>query len=74
VIVRGETGFVCQSYEEMAAMIPAALKLNRQTCREYVQNKFSLNQMVSNYEAVYEQILKNRINLNGYIHTAQIRL
>ncbi|MEA5502658.1 glycosyltransferase family 4 protein [Halotia wernerae UHCC 0503] len=74
VIIHGKTGFICQSYEEMAEMIPAALELNRQTCREYVENKFSVNQMVSDYEAVYEQIIKSRINLNGYIHAAKIRL
>ncbi|MFN6568684.1 glycosyltransferase family 4 protein [Dendronalium sp. ChiSLP03b] len=74
VLVHGETGFVCQSYEEIAAMISPALELNRQTCREYVQNKFSVSQMVSDYEAVYEQIIKNRINLNGYIHAAKIQL
>lgn len=74
VIVHGTTGFICQSYQEMAAMIPAALELNRETCRDYVQNKFSVSQMVNHYEAVYEQIIKNRFNLNGYIHAANIRL
>ncbi len=74
VIVHGKTGFICQSYAEMAAMIPAALELNRQTCRAYVENKFSVDQMVSDYEAVYEQIIKSRIDLNGYIHAAKIRV
>lgn len=74
VIDHGKTGFVCQSHEEMAAMIPAALELNRRTCREYVKNKFSVNQMVNDYEAVYQKILDNRINLNGYLHAAKIRL
>ncbi|BAY18461.1 putative glycosyl transferase [Anabaenopsis circularis NIES-21] len=73
VIVQGQTGFICQNYEEMAAMIPAALKLNRHTCREHVKNKFSVTQMVDGYEAVYKQIIKNRINLNGYIHAAKVR-
>ncbi|MBH8550995.1 glycosyltransferase family 4 protein [Nostocaceae cyanobacterium CENA357] len=73
VIAHGKTGLICQSYAEMAAMIPAALELNRQTCREYVENKFSVNQMVSDYEAVYERLIKSRIDLNGYIHAAKIR-
>ncbi len=72
VIAHGETGFVCQSYEEMQAMIPRALELNRQTCREYVKNNFSVVQMVNGYEAVYGQIIKDRIKSNGRIHAAKI--
>ncbi|MBD6614498.1 glycosyltransferase family 4 protein [Komarekiella sp. 'clone 1'] len=73
VIAHGKTGFVCQSYEEMAAMIPLALKLNRQTCREYVESNFSVSQMVNGYEAVYRQIIKDRIKSNGRIHAAKIQ-
>jgi glycosyltransferase involved in cell wall biosynthesis len=73
VIADGETGFVCQNYDQMAEMIPQALKLNRQTCREYVENKFSVAQMVNGYEAIYEQIIKDRIDLNGRIHAAKIQ-
>ena len=71
VIAHGETGFVCHSYEEMAAMIPAALELNRQTCREHVENNFSVAHMVDGYEAAYQQLLESRINMNGRIHTPQ---
>jgi glycosyltransferase involved in cell wall biosynthesis len=60
VIANGETGYVCQSYDEMAAMIPKALKLNRQKCREHVENKFSVTQMVNGYEAVYEKLVGDR--------------
>ncbi|MGH8000398.1 MAG: glycosyltransferase family 4 protein [Brasilonema sp.] len=74
VIDHGVSGFVCQSYDEMAAMIPVALELNRQTCREQVDTKFSVRQMVDGYEAVYAKIIKDRINLNGRIHAAKIKL
>ncbi|MBW4615557.1 MAG: glycosyltransferase family 4 protein [Desmonostoc vinosum HA7617-LM4] len=73
VIDHGVCGFVCHSYEEMAAMIPLALKLNRQTCREYVENKFSVNQMVNSYEDIYRQIIQERIKSNGRIHAAKIQ-
>lgn len=73
VIAHGVSGFVCQSFDEMAAMIPAALELNRQTCREYIENKFSVIQMVDGYEAVYGKIIKDRINSNGRIHAARIQ-
>ena len=73
VIAHGKTGFICNSHAEMAAMIPAALELNRQTCRKYVENKFSVSQMVNGYEAVYRQIIKDRIKSNGRIHAANIQ-
>ncbi len=72
VIAHGETGFVCQNYEEMAEMIPQALKLNRYACRKHVENKFSVAQMVDGYEAIYQQIIKDRIDLNGRIHATKI--
>ncbi|MEH2173392.1 glycosyltransferase family 4 protein [Nostoc sp.] len=73
VIAHGKTGFICNSYAEMAAMIPLALELNRQTCRKYVDNNFSVSQMVNGYEAVYRQIIKDRIESNGRIHAANIQ-
>lgn len=74
VITHGKTGFVCQNYEEMAAMIPAALELNRQTCREDVENRFSVTKMVDGYEAVYEKIIKDRSHKNESINALKISL
>jgi glycosyltransferase involved in cell wall biosynthesis len=65
VIANGKTGFVCQSWEEMAAKIPAALSLDRQTCRDEVESRFSIAQMVDGYEAAYREILEGRFSLNG---------
>lgn len=68
VVIHGETGFMCRDYEEMASMIPEALKLNRQACREHVEKKFSVSRMVNNYEAVYEQIINSRME-NTWLQT-----
>jgi glycosyltransferase involved in cell wall biosynthesis len=68
VIAHGKTGFVCQSYAQMAAMIPAALELSRQTCRDHVANHFSVSQMVDGYEAAYRQLIENLVTRNGRIH------
>ncbi|MEA5569965.1 glycosyltransferase family 4 protein [Calothrix sp. UHCC 0171] len=72
VIAHGETGFVCQNYEEMAAMIPQALELNRHQCRQHVEDNFSVAQMVNGYEQVYQQIIQQRISQNGHLHAAKI--
>jgi glycosyltransferase involved in cell wall biosynthesis len=74
VIAHGKTGFVCQSYEEMADMIPSTLELSRQTCREHVENNFTITQMVDGYEAVYEQVLQDRRQKNGLIHALKTSL
>jgi glycosyltransferase involved in cell wall biosynthesis len=69
VIANGETGFVCQSYDEMAKMIPKALELSRQKCREHVETKFSVSKMVDGYEAVYEKIAGER-NFRTWLNSA----
>lgn len=65
VIAHGKSGFVCQTLEEMAFMIPAALKLNRQACREHVLKNFSVARMVDAYEAAYRQVLAGHASMNG---------
>lgn len=57
VIAHGKTGFICHTLEEMSQFIPDAMKLNRQTCRDYVLSHFSVNTMVTEYERAYEMVL-----------------
>ncbi|MGD1871864.1 MAG: glycosyltransferase family 4 protein [Mastigocoleus sp.] len=73
VIEHGLTGFVCHSYEEMAQMIPKALELSRQKCRKYVEDTFSVSRMVDGYEAVYRNLIVQRLESNGYLHAAKIK-
>ncbi|MEM7727405.1 MAG: glycosyltransferase family 4 protein [Cyanobacteria bacterium P01_A01_bin.45] len=61
VIAHGKTGFICQSYDEMAQMIPGALKLSREDCRKHVENNFTITQMVDAYEAAYKKVTHNRM-------------
>ncbi|MEO1372861.1 MAG: glycosyltransferase family 4 protein [Cyanobacteria bacterium J06635_10] len=72
VVNHGVTGFVAQSYEQMASMIPEALKLSRYSCRKYVEERFTVSKMVDGYEALYRKILEDRIQKNGFIHSAKI--
>ncbi len=74
VIAHGVTGFVCKSAEEIAAMIPATLELDRRKVREYVENNFTVTQMVNGYEAVYEKIIMGSSQNNGRIHTKKTAL
>ncbi|BAY13320.1 glycosyltransferase family 4 protein [Calothrix sp. NIES-2098] len=58
VIAHGKTGFVCHSLEKMIEVIPEAMKLDRQTCREYVVSRFSVKSMTDEYERAYNMVLK----------------
>lgn len=57
VIAHGKTGFVCHSLEKMIEAIPAAIKLDRQTCRDYVVNYFSVQAMTDEYEKAFQMVL-----------------
>ncbi|MCX7592839.1 MAG: glycosyltransferase family 4 protein [Fischerella sp.] len=61
VIAHGKTGFVCHSLEQMIEVIPDATKLDRQTCREYVVSRFSVETMTDEYEKVYEMVLNSQL-------------
>lgn len=57
VIAHQKTGFVCHTLEEMIEAVPEAMKLSRQTCRDYVIERFSVNSMVDEYERAYQMVL-----------------
>lgn len=57
VIADGKTGFVCRSLERMIEVVPDAMKLNRHTCREYVQSRFSISAMANEYERAFHMVL-----------------
>jgi glycosyltransferase involved in cell wall biosynthesis len=60
VIAHGKTGFVCNSLETMIEAVPEAMKLDRQTCRDYVLSRFSVQTMVDEYEWAYQKVFTFR--------------
>jgi glycosyltransferase involved in cell wall biosynthesis len=56
VIAHGKTGFVCDTLEQMIEAVPEAMKLDRQTCRDYVLSRFSVQTMVDEYEWAYQKV------------------
>ena len=73
VIAHGKTGFLCSNVEECVSAIAKVADLDRYTCREYVQNRFSLQAMTGGYEEVYRQILQERFAKNGH-HRGKVGL
>ncbi|MDE3156918.1 MAG: glycosyltransferase [Acidobacteriota bacterium] len=56
-IVDGQTGFVCDSADEMVARIADLPSLDRSACRADAERRFTDEAIVSAYEAVYEELI-----------------
>lgn len=57
VIAHEKTGFVCHSIEKMVEAVPLVSQLDRQTCRDYVVNNFSVESMTDQYLRAFEMAL-----------------
>ncbi len=56
VIKDGRTGFLVNTVTEAVEALPRLCKIDRTTCREHVQQRFSIDSMVDAYERVYHKI------------------
>jgi len=59
VVKDRETGFVVKNIEEMINAIRSIEKISRKKCREWVEEKFTCQRMVTDYEKIYYEILKS---------------
>lgn len=57
VIKHGSTGYVVHNVDEMTAAVSRIDRIDRRECRRHVLKYFSVEQMVDNYELVYDAIL-----------------
>lgn len=58
VVKDGKTGFVVENISEAVKALKKIDQIDRKSCREWVQEKFSTEVMVSNYEKAYYDIIK----------------
>lgn len=56
VVDFGITGFYAESEDELAALVPRALSLDRRVVRAHAKNRFSLDRLVSDHLAVYRRL------------------
>jgi len=56
VIKDGKTGFVVKNIEEMIEAIKKIDKIKREDCRTWVEENFTIERMVNDYEKIYYQI------------------
>jgi glycosyltransferase involved in cell wall biosynthesis len=57
VIEDGRTGIIVEDHTQMAAVIGQADKIDPLECRRYVEERFSKERMVADYEAAYDKTL-----------------
>ncbi|MBD2163290.1 glycosyltransferase family 4 protein [Calothrix membranacea FACHB-236] len=69
IIDHGKTGFLCENIEEFVKAIDKVTDIDRQACRQHVENHFSLQTMTDSYEEVYRQILQKRFAQNGHLRS-----
>ncbi len=61
VIKDGKTGFLCETVDECVAALARIAEIDRAVCRQHVIETFSVEQMADGYEAVYRQLLGERV-------------
>lgn len=60
VVKDGETGYLAVEEDAMVEALHAIEKIDRRRCREWVQENFSIERMVEEYEKLYQQALGGR--------------
>jgi glycosyltransferase involved in cell wall biosynthesis len=69
VLADGETGFLVNDVDEAVKVVEKIPEISREACRRRVEEHFSLDIMVDNYEKVYKKIfqleaLKSRVTVD----------
>jgi glycosyltransferase involved in cell wall biosynthesis len=58
VIDEGKTGFFAEEMKDLAALIPKALKLDRNIVREHAKAQFNHEKMIDEYLKVYQKLTR----------------
>ena len=67
LIKDGETGYLVENEDEMAAVSRQSEKLDRARCRAWVAERFSMDRMTTGYERLYEAaVCERRSSTKGH--------
>ena len=61
LVVDGKTGFLVETIEEMVEKIKDVGYIDRKTCRQNIEEKFSIERMIEGYETAYGKTVSNWI-------------
>lgn len=62
LIESGRNGFIVSNVEEAIEALGKISKIDRQCCRDIVEEKFSVERMVDDYIKVYQQIINQKVS------------
>jgi glycosyltransferase involved in cell wall biosynthesis len=62
LIQNGETGYLAENEQEMIEMTERIATIDRGRCRSWVEERFSVEQMVDGYEELYQRATRGRWN------------
>lgn len=71
VIAHGKSGFIANNIDECIAAVRNISSLSRYGTRDYVNQHFGVDRMVSGYEAVYRDLLAPKFARNGHLSIAK---
>jgi glycosyltransferase involved in cell wall biosynthesis len=57
IIDDGQTGFICDTVDQMVNTVPRVSTLDRKHCRQVFEKRFTLKRMVQDYLAAYETLV-----------------
>lgn len=60
IVLDGQTGFIVNAVQEMAAAIWSCENIDPHACRAHVETHYSASRMASEYEALYQSVLRRR--------------
>jgi glycosyltransferase involved in cell wall biosynthesis len=60
LVAHGETGFLGETDEELAALVGRVGRIDRAACRRRVEERYSVGRMVGDYEALYARLVGHR--------------
>lgn len=70
IVLNGVNGFYAETLDEMRALVPRAMKLNRADVRRAAVERFDVEAMVDGYIKVYERMISQQAEGSGIIQHA----
>jgi glycosyltransferase involved in cell wall biosynthesis len=58
VVVPGVTGFIAETVDDFAVAVGRLGEIDRAACRRHVEQRFAVERMVEDYEAVYRRVAR----------------
>lgn len=67
VLDHGETGFICDSFDETVAALHRIGEISREHCRHVFEERYSVSRMARDYVHIYERLVEeNRREKDGH--------